>query len=206
MRGTQLKAWFASLIACVVLVVCSFLWFDLPVAKLFQHNINGAAKVLGLPSAVILAGELTVICILAAIRMAQGTLAPAAKALMIALLTSILAFTANNYVLKLVFGVPQVIEVLLYSARHAPHFLAGSQSSSFPSGHMALAGGFAGVFLWLYPSSRIALIILLAIGMALLVAGDWHFISDVVAGTFLGVTAGLMAGALWQAHSAGQKS
>ena len=80
--------------------------------------------------------------------------------------------------------------------------MAGSQTSSFPSGHMALAGGFAGVWLRLYPRTAPAFAALLALGMAILVAGDWHFLSDVVAGTFLGVTAGLMAGALWLEHNA----
>jgi membrane-associated phospholipid phosphatase len=32
------------------------------------------------------------------------------------------------------------------------------------------------------------------------VVGDWHFISDVIAGTFLGVSAGFLAGELWSVH------
>jgi membrane-associated phospholipid phosphatase len=195
-----LKAWFASLVVCAGLVVLCLRWFDLPVAQIFRHN-PGRVQAYGLPSAIILAGELAVICIIAAVRMVRGRLPDSAKTLMIALLTSVTTFTANNYVLKIVFGVPQVFDVIFLGARHGPHFLAGSQSSGFPSGHMALAGGFAGVWLRLYPRTAPVFAGLLAVGMALLVAGDWHFLSDVVAGTFVGVTAGLMAGTLWLEHN-----
>jgi membrane-associated phospholipid phosphatase len=33
-----------------------------------------------------------------------------------------------------------------------------------------------------------------------LVVGDWHFISDVIAGAFLGVSAGILAGEGWLVH------
>jgi hypothetical protein len=58
------------------------------------------------------------------------------------------------------------------------------------------------VFMRLYRISVWPLSILLFIASALLVAGGWHFFSDVVAGTFLGVSAGLLAGELWVVHSA----
>ena len=201
LRGKYLKAWLASLIACILVIPLCFRWLDLPVAQIFQHNHNRVSSY-GLPSAIILTGELVVATALALVRMVRGHLPDLGKVLMIAILASITAFTANNYVLKLLFGVPQPFEVLFQSAHHGPHILAGSPMSSFPSGHMALAGGFAGVWIRLYPSTTLAFVALLAAGMALLVAGDWHFISDVVAGTFVGVTAGLMAGALWLEHSA----
>ena len=35
----------------------------------------------------------------------------------------------------------------------------------------------------------------------LLIAGDRHFVSEVIAGTFVGVSAGLLAGEVWLAHS-----
>jgi membrane-associated phospholipid phosphatase len=36
---------------------------------------------------------------------------------------------------------------------------------------------------------------------ALLVIGDWHFLSDVIAGSFVGLSAGLLAGSLWSLHA-----
>jgi uncharacterized membrane protein len=66
---------------------------------------------------------------------------------------------------------------------------------------MILAGAFAGVFMRLYRTSILPLSALLLIAAVLLIAGDWHFVSDVIAGTFLGVSAGLLAGEVWLVHS-----
>jgi membrane-associated phospholipid phosphatase len=66
---------------------------------------------------------------------------------------------------------------------------------------MVLAGSFAGVFLRLYPSSRWPFVILLSIAAILLVVGDWHFLSDVIVGSFIGVSTGVLVGQLWQDHS-----
>jgi predicted acyltransferase len=65
---------------------------------------------------------------------------------------------------------------------------------------MVLAGAFAGAFMRLYPASSRAFSGLLLLAAALLVVGDWHFISDVIMGTFIGVSAGMLAGEGWLAH------
>jgi uncharacterized membrane protein YoaK (UPF0700 family) len=66
---------------------------------------------------------------------------------------------------------------------------------------MVLAGAFAGVFMRLYRTSVVTFSALLLILAVLLIIGEWHFVSDVIAGTFLGVSAGILAGELWLAHS-----
>ena len=43
--------------------------------------------------------------------------------------------------------------------------------------------------------------LLLILGAGLLIVGEWHFVSDVIAGTVLGVSIGLLAGELWLAHA-----
>jgi membrane-associated phospholipid phosphatase len=42
---------------------------------------------------------------------------------------------------------------------------------------------------------------LLGLGAVALLIGDWHFVSDVVAGAFVGGTAGFVAGELWDQHT-----
>lgn len=66
---------------------------------------------------------------------------------------------------------------------------------------MALAASFAGVFMSLYRGSIWPLSALLVLAAVLLVVGDWHFVSDVIAGTFVGIMAGILAGAAWGLHS-----
>ncbi len=119
---------------------------------------------------------------------------------MLACLTSICAYAINDSTLKFFFGVPNPTAVL-DGAQHALNLLSGTSNSSFPSGHMVLAGAFAGVFMRLYRTSILLFVALLVIAAALLIAGDWHFLSDVIAGTFVGVSAGLLAGEVWLAHS-----
>jgi hypothetical protein len=66
---------------------------------------------------------------------------------------------------------------------------------------MVLAGAFAGVFLRLYKVSIWPVSALLLIAAGLLLVGDWHFLSDIIAGAFLGTSAGILAGEGWVAHS-----
>jgi hypothetical protein len=66
---------------------------------------------------------------------------------------------------------------------------------------MVLAGAFTGVFMRLYRTSILPFSALLLVAAVLLIAGDWHFVSDVIAGTFVGVSAGILAGEVWLAHS-----
>ncbi|HEV2136894.1 MAG TPA: phosphatase PAP2 family protein [Terracidiphilus sp.] len=115
-------------------------------------------------------------------------------------MTSICAYAINDTTLKLFFGVPNPAAVL-QGTQHVFNLLAGSSKCSFPSGHMVLAGAFAGVFMRLYRSSIWPLSALLLIAALLLVVSDWHFVSDVLAGAFVGVSAGLLAGEVWLAHS-----
>jgi hypothetical protein len=69
---------------------------------------------------------------------------------------------------------------------------------------MVLAGAFAGVFMSLYRASIWLLSALLVLAAGLLIVGDWHFVSDVIAGTFAGVSAGILAGEAWTVHASRQ--
>jgi membrane-associated phospholipid phosphatase len=80
------------------------------------------------------------------------------------------------------------------------HFFRGGQFSSFPSGHMVMASAFALAMIRLQPRTTPILAVLLCIGASLLIVGDWHFLADLIAGTFVGGTAGFVAGELWLEH------
>jgi hypothetical protein len=67
---------------------------------------------------------------------------------------------------------------------------------------MVLAGAFAGVFMRLHKASIRLFSALLLIAAGLLLVGDWHFLSDIIAGAFLGTSAGILAAEGWAAHSA----
>ncbi len=195
-----LRIWVGSFVACAAVVAFSFAEMDVAVARQlwrghrhlgYLGTVFGAAVLLTLESAVLLS------LILA--RVTRGHLSRFRETLAIACLASICAYGINDQVLKPLFGV-QAPAAVIHGARHAFDFAMGFAGSSFPSGHMVLAGAFAGVFMRLYRASIWPLAALLLISATLLIVGDWHFISDVIAGTFLGVSAGILAAEGWLAH------
>ena len=200
------QIWLLLFVVCAAVVALSFTHIDMPIALHFWRvgrflsPLNaafGAAVILSLESAVALG------LILA--RVVRGHISRFAEALAIACLASICTYGVNSEVLKPFFGVPIPAEVM-EGARHTFNFLMGSGNSSFPSGHMMLAGAFAGVFMRLRRASVWPLSALLVLAAGLLVVGGWHFLSDVIAGTFVGVSAGILAGEAWTVHSSCRRS
>ena len=193
--------WLLSLLICILVIALSFAYCDVPVARRV-YGIFAMAQTLatGFASAVLLGVEAAVALALVIIRITRGHLSPLGEATVLACLTSICAYAISDSTLKFFFGVPNPAAVL-HGTQHAFNLLSGSSSSSFPSGHMVLAGAFAGVFMRLFRTSILLLSVLLLIGAVLLIAGGWHFVSDVIAGTFVGISAGFLAGELWFAHS-----
>jgi membrane-associated phospholipid phosphatase len=199
--GQLFKIWCAFLAVTILAVTVSIRWLDIPVALVFLHNANRfQALGVGLGSEVLVAGEMVVIGGLAIGRMVRGSLPGFAKALFIACCASLSAFVANDVVLKLIFG-RQAPPVLFHGIpAHVFNFFQGDQHSSFPSGHMVMATAFATAMIRLQPRTCPLLAILVCIGAAALIVGDWHFVGDVIAGAFVGSTAGLLAAELWLEH------
>jgi membrane-associated phospholipid phosphatase len=192
--------WFLSLLICTLAVAVAFVYFDVPIA----HRVYGILRsteslATGFASVVLLGVEAAVALVLVIFRVTRGRLSPFREATALACLASICAYAINDSTLKFFFGVPNP-EAVLHGTRHALNLLSGSSNSSFPSGHMVLAGAFAGVFMRLYRTSILPFSALLLVAAVLLIVGDWHFVSDVIAGTFVGVSAGILAGEVWLAH------
>ena len=194
------RIWSLSFAACAAATAFSFVELDVPVAHRvwrFGHHLSSLNAAFG--ATVILALEATVVLGLVIARLMRGHISRFAEALAIACLASICAYGINDQVLKPFFGV-QTPFAVMHGATHTFNLAMGFAGSSFPSGHMVLVGAFAGVFMRLYRAGRRLLSGLLLLAAALLVVGDWHFISDVIAGAFLGVSAGILAGEGWMVH------
>ena len=77
-------------------------------------------------------------------------------------------------------------------------FTANPQFAAFPSGHTASVSAIAGVLWAIYPRFRLVYAAgVTAIAIALVVS-DFHFLSDVLAGGFLGVSVALGMLAAWE--------
>jgi membrane-associated phospholipid phosphatase len=198
--ASVVRIWLLSCVACAAAAVFSFADIDVPVA----HHVWGVGRHLSSLNAtfgatVILSLESAVVLSLIVARLMRGHISRFAEILAIACLASICAYGINDEVLKPLFGVPAPL-LVIQGARHTFNFAAGLAYSSFPSGHMMLAAAFAGVFMRFYRVSIQPLALLLLLAAVLLVVGDWHFVSDVIVGTFLGVSAGILAGEGWAVH------
>ena len=197
-----IRIWSVSLVACAAIVAFSFLRMDVPAALYFWNvgHLRGPLNMV-FGSAVILSAESAVILITVFARLVRGHISVFGETLAIACLVSMCAYVVNDHVLKVFFGVPNITDVV-HGAGHSFNIWMGSDNSSFPSGHMVLAGAFAGFFMRLYRASIRLFSALLLIAAGLLLVGDWHFLSDIIAGGFLGTSAGILAGEGWAAHSA----
>ena len=191
-----------SLVACATIVAFSFLRVDVP-AALYFWNVAHLRSPLNTAfgSTVILSAESAVILFTVLARLVRGRISVFGETLAIGCLVSMCAYVVNDHVLKVFFGVPNPADVVR-GVRHSFNFWMGSESSSFPSGHMVLAGAFAGFFMRLHKASTWLFSALLLFAAVLLLVGGWHFLSDIIAGAFLGTSAGILAGEGWAAHSA----
>jgi len=199
--GIVIRIWVLSLAVCAAVVALSFARIDVPTALHFWkagrflsplNETFAAAGVLSVESAVIL--------VMVLLRLIRGHISVFGETLAVACLTSLCAYGFNDHVLKVFFGVPNPTDVI-HGTRHSFNLWMGSENSTFPSGHMVLAGAFAGVLMRIYKGSIWPLGVLLLLAAGLLIVGDWHFLSDVIAGTFFGISAGILAGEGRAAHA-----
>ncbi len=200
--------WLKSLIVTAALVLICYFWLDRPIALWVHGNIRSHYQELIawfqfpdplIPIALVI---LMTICVRAIIAR------PLPKYQIAALLCSVSILGAEflKKGLKFVFGRtwPETIWPhnnlsLIRDDVYGFHFFhRGYAYHSFPSGHMAAVCAAAAV-LWIwYPRFRPVWIIgALVVGTAL-VGGNYHFLGDVIAGAFVGVTSAAGATAVWQ--------
>lgn len=200
--------WLVGLMATVVAVTVSFQWFDRPIA-LMAHNDLGhphfgiIEQLTHIPDPLVSLAVVTFI--LLGLRALIGrSLSTHQAAAFVSSLSVIFAETTKDQ-LKFIFGRtwpetwvgnnPSFIRDGVYGF----HFMHGGAAyQSFPSGHMAATCAVISVLWILYPRLRwLCTIAGLAVG-AVLVGADYHFLSDVIAGAFVGISAGWMVTAFWK--------
>jgi PAP2 superfamily len=119
---------------------------------------------------------------------------------------STLATTVIKDQLKFAFGRtwpdtwgPGIVSLVRDNVYGFHFFQSGKSFESFPSGHAAVAAAVLSVIWILFPSlRRICAMSMVAVDIGL-VALNLHFVSDVVAGSFIGISTGLFTIALCRA-------
>ncbi len=203
---TAMQRWLLSLATVSLASAISYQWFDQPIAlmvhaQLPNHNVFSVLT--HIPDPFI---PLTVVAFIGlGIWSLSGR--PLLKIQIVALLCSIsltMAEAIKNQ-LKFIFGRtwpdtwfqnnPSFIHDGAYGFNL---FHGGVEYASFPSGHSAVTCAVISVLWIYYPKLRsIYLFVFLAVAIGLMGA-NYHFLSDIIAGAFVGVSTGWMVTALWQ--------
>ena len=200
------KIWIGSLALVALFTIISVEWFDRPVASLV-HALFGradvSAKMAASPGLSVPLISTLVFAIYGLLAIMGRQFSRAETTLLLCDISLLVDDVVKNQ-LKFVFGrtwpdswEPGVVSFVRDNAFGFHFFQTGKSYESFPSGHAAAVAAAVMVVWMIYPRARLAcagLITAADIGLVLL---NVHFISDVVAGTFLGCSVALFVLTLW---------
>ena len=205
MRGV--RNWTLGFIGTAIMVVVSYLWLDRPIALFVHARLQGYdlfEKVTYIPDALIPIGAVALMAV--ALRGLTGRpLSRFPTVLVVSGISLSLAVVVKDQ-LKFAFGRTWPETWL----RNNPSFIrdgvfgffpfhGGPGYASFPSGHTTAICTLMTV-LWLcYPRFRALYALAMAAVAIGLIGANFHFLSDVIAGGFIGITAGWLGVVLWEA-------
>ena len=180
--------------SCILAVVVCYFWVDRTVAFfVYDHHINSIKlfRWLTYPPPEVQNWSALMLTVLM-VRRARGPFERWQKVLFVACISLIVADTFRIS-LGDVFGRywpetwthdnPSLIGTGTYGFHP---FQRGDDVGSFPSGHACRILGFAGVWMIAMPGTRVVVMVLSVPMLVSLVAMNYHFVSDVIAGSVLG--------------------
>jgi membrane-associated phospholipid phosphatase len=199
--------WLLSLLTVTLIALISVQWIDKPLA-LWVHDVFGSPRktveladspVLSIPlvsaSAFVILGFLAI----------MGRRFSKFETVVLLCCISMFAGEAIKNQLKFAFGrswpeswEPGVLSLVHDNIYEFHFFGAGTSFGSFPSGHAAAAAATLAVLWIVYPKLRVVWGMGVVAAAAGLVALNLHFLSDVMVGSFVGVSTGLFTVVLWR--------
>jgi membrane-associated phospholipid phosphatase len=211
-KGAAFRNWLIAFGACAVVSLLSVAYLDRPVADYVHLNllqsriIQGLASALG-PLVVFVALAFLVLLAAGSLVLAGRDLGPRFEAPLLCSWSTVWAM-ASTEILKRIFGRSDPEMWTGFSATasakgtYAFHFLHGGPLfESFPSGSIAISAAILSVLWILMPRLRAAWALLLGFVAFALIVTNGHFVADVIAGGFLGVSIGWMTVLLWKRAS-----
>jgi membrane-associated phospholipid phosphatase len=205
---SDLQRWLLSLAATAFACVISYSWLDQPIALIAHaqssHN-HVFVQLTYIPDPLVPLAVITFIG-LGLWNFARKPLCKLQTTGLICSISLIMAEATKDQ-LKYVFGRtwpetwvqhnPSFIRDGVYGFNF---FHGGAGYASFPSGHATVTCAVISVLWILHPKFRVIYFMLIpAVGIGL-IGADYHFLSDIIAGAFVGVSTGWMATTLWQAR------
>jgi len=219
-RGTRLttplRRWLTLLAGCVVVVLMSTLLIDRPVATYMSEHTRPLGLLRWTVELHRWADEAALIIIVAC-----ALLAVTAPRHRPSRLTATLFLTSGTVIvtraikdqLQWAFGrtwpetwVENNPSYIRDQVFQFDFFRGGEAYSSFPSGTTAtIAAMFSVAWFW-YPRGRVLYATVIGLVAGTLLTNDFHFVSDIIAGGFIGMSAGWFAIGMWQAWGPPERS
>ncbi len=204
--------WLVGLAATIVMAAASYLWMDRPIALLVaQSKVHASLGTLQLLARIpdpLVTGAAVALYGLAFLRL---TGRPSSRK-QVAIFQSSISLVAVHEIkdqLKFVFGRtwpktwinnnPSFVRDGVFGFNW---FHGGTAYQSFPSGHMAVACAIIAILWSTYPQLRQLYVIATLSLAAILVVGNYHFLSDIFAGAFVGLSTGAVVKMLCGSSSA----
>ena len=206
-RKLLINASIGLLITAIVVTICYF-FVDRPVAFfVYHHHINHhlILKIFTyLPALILIVAIISVVAII--VSLAWRPLSFFTRALLTASVNVMVMIQLKD-ALKYIFGRtwpltwthnnPSLIGNHVYG--FFP-FHGGLGYASFPSGDATITFAALIVFWLCYPKWRWLYVVLIALNLIGLIGMDYHFVSDVIAGSFLGSVSAIYAVRLTKKH------
>jgi membrane-associated phospholipid phosphatase len=186
----------SRLLVAAALCLFAIVFVDGPVARLFSETVlHHHQRKYAISSPVLLVP----LAVVAASVMLWGRKAletPFKRAIVLAAASGLIAFATNNLILKPFFGRRGIDYFLYYPADYGFFFFKGIWKDNFPSGHMALIAAIVTIAWREFPRLRWISAAVIVLAAFLLLFGEWHFVSDLIAGAFWGNLIALIVVAL----------
>jgi membrane-associated phospholipid phosphatase len=193
-----LLGWVASFIVTAALCFFSVLFVDVPVARMCSSLRRYYRDDITIGAMPLVAAMAPIALFYVAKRWRGHMPSLSEEAAALAAISSFVALVICDLVLKPLFGRLPVDAYLLHDWRSGFVLLHGDRHSNFPSGHAAIISSVLIVLSRFFPRYR-RLYAAAMVGVSvLLVGGYWHFVSDIVAGIFVGASAAFASVALWK--------
>ena len=187
-------------------VVLSYFWLDRPIALFVHEHLRGFDAFAMLTYVPAITIPLAVAAFTAvALRVLSGRALSRLQTVIVLAGASLAVSEAIKVQLKYAFGRtwpetwvrdnPSFIRDGVYGFYP---FHGGLGFAAFPSGHMSAICALLSVFWVCYPRLRVLYALVMAVVGIGLIGADFHFLSDVIAGAFLGIWTGWLTVALWE--------
>ena len=200
---TGLRKWAIALTICVLCITVSYYWIDRPVAYFVHNELRGYRDIFDVATRLPkLIGPFVTACtlVLGVRAVTRRRLTEIQTAIVLSALSLAVSDAPENW-LKFAFGRtwPETWVQDSPSLIHFNPFHGGPGFAAFPSGHMVAICAIMSVFWVMWARFRPIYAICIATVFIGELGANYHFVSDLVAGGFLGFSVAWLIIALWNA-------